>query len=81
MRFVHTLVDAAKLGFNNFRAHFVTTFGWHYRLLTKSLSGVYIPKALSLPEFGKFALSVLGISWPQIRAKIVKALVPTATPS
>jgi DNA uptake protein ComE-like DNA-binding protein len=77
MRFVHTLVDAAKLGFNNFRAHFVThllagIIDW----LTKSLSGVYIPKALSLPEFGKFALSVLGISWPQIRAKIVKALGP-----
>ena len=31
---------------------------------------------MTLPEFGKLALSVLGITWTQIRAKIVKALGP-----
>jgi hypothetical protein len=44
--------------------------------LTGSLQGVYIPKALTLVEFGKLALSVLGITWAQIRGKIVKALGP-----
>jgi len=75
LSFVRNLVAAAKLGLENFGSHFLThlkaaLIDW----LTGSLPGVYIPKALSLPEFGKFALSVLGISWAQIRAKIVKAL-------
>jgi hypothetical protein len=75
--FVHNLVRAAKLGLNNFADH----FGEHLKRglidwLTGSLPGVYIPKALTLPELGKFALSVLGISWAQIRGKIVKALGP-----
>jgi len=75
--FVGNLVKAAKLGFMNFGANFLThlkkgLIDW----LTGSLQGVYIPKALTLPEFGKLALSVLGISWAQIRAKIVKALGP-----
>jgi hypothetical protein len=76
--FVGNLVKAAKLGFENFASH----FGTHLKeglidWLTGSLPGVYIPKALSLVEFGKFALSVLGITWAQIRGKIVKALGPT----
>lgn len=75
--FVGNLVKAAKLGFMNFGSNFLThlkkgLIDW----LTGSLQGVYIPKALTLPEFGKLALSVLGISWAQIRAKIVKALGP-----
>jgi Domain of unknown function (DUF4157) len=75
--FVGNLVKAAKLGFMNFGANFLThlkkgLIDW----LTGSLQGVYIPKALTLPEFGKLALSVLGITWAQIRAKIVKALGP-----
>jgi len=77
MAFVHNLVAGAKLGFVNFGAHFLThlkagLIDW----LTGSLPGVYIPKAFSLVEFGKFALSVLGLSWGQIRAKLVKALGP-----
>ena len=75
--FVKNLVAAAKLGLQNFVGNFVEhlkagLIDW----LTGSLPGVYIPKALSLAELGKFALSVLGISWAQIRAKIVKALGP-----
>ena len=75
--FVGNLVKAAKLGFQNFAGN----IGAHLKKglldwLTGSLEGVYIPKALSLPEMGKFALSVLGITWAQIRAKIVKALGP-----
>jgi uncharacterized protein DUF4157/DNA/RNA non-specific endonuclease len=76
--FVHNLVNAAKLGFQNF----ADNFGSHLKAglidwLTGSLEGVYIPKALSLPELGKFAISVLGISWAQIRGKIVKVLGPS----
>jgi len=75
--FVGNLVKAAKLGFTNFASNIVDhlkagLIDW----LTGSLPGVYIPKAFSLPEFGKLAISVLGISWAQIRAKIVKALGP-----
>ncbi len=76
--FVGNLVKAAKLGFQNF----ADNFGGHLKAglidwLTGSLEGVYIPTALSLPEMGKFAMSVLGITWAQIRGKIVKALGPT----
>ncbi len=76
--FVGNLVKAAKLGFQNFSDN----FGAHLRAglidwLTGSLEGVYIPKALSLPELGKFAVSVLGITWAQIRGKIVKVLGPS----
>ena len=75
--FVGNLVKAAKLGFMNFGGNFLThlkkgLIDW----LTGSLQGVYIPKALTVPEFGKLALSVLGITWAQIRGKIVKALGP-----
>jgi hypothetical protein len=75
--FVGHLIDAAKLGLSNF----VKNFGEHLKKalidwLVGALPGVYIPKAFTLPEFGMFALSVLGISWAQIRAKIVKALGP-----
>lgn len=73
--FVGNLVKAAKLGLTNFADNLVEhlkagLIDW----LTGSLPGVYIPKALSLGELGKFALSVLGISWGQVRGKIVKAL-------
>jgi hypothetical protein len=73
--FVGNLAKAAKLGFQNFAGNFFEhlkkgLLEW----LTGSLPGVYIPKALSLPEFGKLALSVFGVSWAQIRGKIVKAL-------
>ncbi len=76
--FVGNLVKAAKLGLSNFADH----IGTHLKnglieWLTGALTGVYLPKALSLPEIGKFALSVLGVTWMQIRGKIVKALGPT----
>lgn len=75
--FVGNLVKAAKLGFQNFGNNFLDhlkagLLDW----LTGSLPGVYIPKALTLIEFGKLALSVFGISWAQIRGKIVKVLGP-----
>jgi len=76
--FVGNLVKAAKLGLSNF----ADNIGTHLKnglieWLTGALTGVYIPQALTLPEIGKFALSILGLTWMQIRAKIVKALGPT----
>ncbi|HZI47088.1 MAG TPA: DUF4157 domain-containing protein, partial [Pyrinomonadaceae bacterium] len=66
--FVGNLVKAAKLGFTNFAANILThlkkgLIDW----LTGSLEGVYIPNALTLVEFGKMAISILGVSWAQIR--------------
>lgn len=77
MPFLGNLVKAAKLGFTNF----ADNIGNHLKAglidwLTASLTGVYIPKALNLMELGKFALSILGITWAQIRGKIVKVLGP-----
>ena len=72
--FVGNLVKAAKLGFINFGGNFLThlkagLIDW----LTGSLPGIYIPKAFSLGEIAKFAFSVLGLSWANIRQKLVKA--------
>ena len=73
--FVGNLVKAAKLGFQNFAGRFGThlqkgLIDW----LTGSLSGVYIPKALSLGEIVKFAFSVLGLTWQNLRIKLVTAV-------
>lgn len=72
--FVGNLVKAAKLGFINFGGNFLVhlkagLIDW----LTGSLPGIYIPKAFSLGEIAKFAFSVLGLSWANIRQKLVKA--------
>lgn len=73
--FMRNLVRAAKLGFQNF----ADNFGTHLKRgliewLTGALPGVYIPKAFSLVEIGKFTFSVLGLTWKNIRPKLVKAL-------
>jgi hypothetical protein len=73
--FVGNLVKAAKLGFQNF----ADNFGAHLKAglidwLTGSLPGVYIPKAFELGEIVKFVFSVLGISWQNIRQKLVKVV-------
>lgn len=75
MPFVGNLVKAAKLGFENFAANFVThlkkgLIDW----LTGSLPGVYIPQAFSLGEIVKFVFSVLGVSWQNVRQKLVKVV-------
>jgi hypothetical protein len=76
--FVGNLVKAAKLGFLNFADRFLDhlkagLIDW----LTGSLPGIYIPKAFSLGEIAKFAFSVLGLTWANIRAKLVKATSET----
>lgn len=72
--FVMNLVGAAKLGFNNFADHFEehlkdSILEW----LLGALPGVYIPQSLALAEIAKFAFSVLGLTWANIREKLVKA--------
>ncbi|MFA6115167.1 MAG: DUF4157 domain-containing protein [Sphingomonas sp.] len=78
--FVQTLVNAGKLGFRQFASNFLTHLkaslvGW----LTGAMSGagVYIPQGFSLREILKFVLSVLGLTWANIRAKLVKATSET----
>ncbi|HEX8137130.1 MAG TPA: DUF4157 domain-containing protein [Pyrinomonadaceae bacterium] len=73
--FVGNLVQAAKLGFQNFAAN----IGQHFKAglldwLVGALPGVYIPKAITLPEIVKLVFSVLGLSWANIRAKLVKVI-------
>ncbi|HET8889490.1 MAG TPA: DUF4157 domain-containing protein [Candidatus Angelobacter sp.] len=72
--FVGNLVKAGKLGFQNFASNIGTHLKRAFlEWLTGSLPGIYIPKALSLKEFALLALSVLGITWANIRQKLVKA--------
>jgi hypothetical protein len=79
IRFVGNLVKAGKLGFDKFAAN----IGNHLKKaliewLTGSLPGVYIPQKLDPKEILKFVLSVLGLTWENIRAKLVKAIGETA---
>jgi len=73
--FVGNLVRAAKGGFLAFAGNFVThlkegLIDW----LTGSLPGIYIPNAFTLQEIVKFVLSVLGLTWANIRQKLVKVI-------
>lgn len=76
VRFVRTLVRAAVQGFRQFASNFLThlkasLIGW----LTGALggAGIYIPQGFSLMEIVKFVLSVMGLTWANIRVKLVKA--------
>jgi hypothetical protein len=76
--FVGNLVKAAKLGLSNFKEHFVDhlkagLFDW----LLGALPGIYIPKSFALLEIAKFVFSVLGLTWANIRQKLVKATSET----
>jgi Domain of unknown function (DUF4157) len=79
--FVGNLVKAAKQGFlqfsSNFLAHLkAALIGW----LTGTLEGanIYIPQGFSMMEIIKFVLSVLGLTWQNIRQKLVRAIGETA---
>lgn len=75
--FVGNLVKAGMMGLRQFMSNFLAhlkaaLINW----LTGSLAGsnVYIPQAFSLLEILKFVLSVLGLTWTNIRQKLVKAI-------
>ncbi|HEU4796979.1 MAG TPA: DUF4157 domain-containing protein, partial [Pyrinomonadaceae bacterium] len=77
--FVGNLVKAAKLGLNNFADNFVQHLkAGLIEWLVGALPGIYIPKAFSLIEIAKFVFSVLGLTWENIRQKLVKAIGETA---
>jgi hypothetical protein len=75
--FVRNLVRAGQMGLRAFAGNFLThlkasLIGW----LTGAMSGagVYIPQAFTVKEILKFILSVLGLTWQNIRAKLVRAV-------
>ena len=79
--FVRNLVRAGSQGFRQFADNFVT----HLRAsllswITGALSGanIYIPQGFTLREIIKFVLSVLGLTWQNIRQKLVRAVGETA---
>lgn len=75
--FVGNLVRAGIQGMRQFARNFLTHLrtalvGW----LTGALSGanIYIPQSFTLSELVKFVLSVLGLTWQNIRQKLVRAI-------
>jgi uncharacterized protein DUF4157/putative RNase toxin 15 of polymorphic toxin system len=79
--FVRTLVRAAIQGFKQFASNFLahlkkSLIDW----LTGTLAGagVYIPQGFTLMEIVKFVLSVLGLTWANIRQKLVARIGETA---
>lgn len=73
MGFVGNLVRAATTGFRRFAGNFLNhLMAGLLQWLTGALPGVYIPQALNLLEIAKFVLSVLGVTWDNIRAKLVR---------
>ncbi|MFB6454699.1 DUF4157 domain-containing protein [Chitinophaga sp. Hz27] len=81
MVFVGHLIDAAKKGFLQFKDHIGA---WLKKALINWLLGslkganLYIPQAFNLKEILKLGLSVFGLTWQNIRAKLVKAMGETA---
>lgn len=79
--FIRNLVRAGILGFRQFATNILAhlrgaLIGW----LTGAMAGanIYIPRALTLQEIIKFVLSVLGLTWQNIRSKLVRAVGETA---
>lgn len=75
--FIGNLVRAGIQGFRQFAGNFLTHLraglvGW----LTGTLAGtgVYIPQGFTLMELVKFVVSVLGVTWANIRAKLVRVV-------
>lgn len=75
MPFAGNLIAAGKLGFQQFAGNFLTHLkAGLIEWLTGALPGVYIPAGFDLKEIVKFVLSVLGISWANVRIKLVKVV-------
>ncbi|HKY14886.1 MAG TPA: DUF4157 domain-containing protein [Microthrixaceae bacterium] len=75
--FVGNLVRAGKLGFQMFAGNIVThlknaLIKWLVGPLGEA--GVYIPKSFSLIEIIKLVLSVLGLTWQNIRSKLLRII-------
>ena len=75
--FVGNLVRAGKLGFQMFASNILEHLkNALIKWLTGPLgeAGVYIPKSFSLMEIIKLVLSVLGLTWQNVRGKLVKII-------
>ncbi len=75
--FVGNLVRAGKLGFQMFADHILDHLKTALiKWLTGPLgeAGVYIPQSFSLMEIIKLVLSVLGLTWQNIRTKLLKII-------
>ena len=75
--FVGNLVRAGRQGFQMFSARIVTHLKTALiKWITGPLgdAGVYIPKSFDLMEIIKLVLSVLGLTWQNIRSKLVKII-------
>ena len=75
--FIGNLVRAAKLGFEMFAGNILTHLkNALIKWITGPLgeAGVYIPKSFSLLEIIKLVLSVLGLTWQNIRTKLLKII-------
>ena len=75
--FVGNLVRAGKLGFQMFADNILThlktaLIKWLVGPLADA--GVYIPQSFNLIEIVKLVLSVLGLTWQNIRSKLVKII-------
>ena len=75
-RFINTLVQAGKAGFQKFVKNIVKhltkgLLDW----LLGSLAGanLYLPQSFAPKELLKFGLSVVGLTWENVRAKLVAA--------
>jgi hypothetical protein len=75
--FVGNLVRAGKLGFQMFADNILTHLkDALIKWITGPLgeAGVYIPRSFNLIEVVKLVLSVLGLTWQNIRSKLVKII-------
>lgn len=75
--FVRNLVRAGKLGFQRFSRNILVhlkaaLIKWLVGPLADA--GVYIPQSFALLEIIKLVLSVLGLTWQNIRAKLVRII-------
>jgi hypothetical protein len=73
IQFVKNLVKAASTGFENFGKKFLThlkdaIFDW----LTGSLEGIQLPSSWDLKGIASVALQMLGLTWSNIRGKLVR---------
>ena len=79
--FVRNLVRAGIQGLRQFATNIVShlrasLIGW----LTGTMAGanIYIPQALILQEIIRFVLSVLGLTWQNLRGRLVRVVGETA---
>ena len=77
IRFLGNLVDAGLLGFNNFKDHIVEHLKegfmqWLFGAV--AATGIQLPKSFDLPGILGLVLQVLGLTYPNIRARAVNIL-------